>query len=136
MASPNEPAVYTANDGKQFSKSASEKLDIAGVKSACDAVVQASDEGCKTISDKMKNVQIGKETICVADKSMEGVVEEVETYINSITSEAVKPVMEQVYDDALAAYNKLQATCDQEAEAQKNAHNAQLAKQNESKKDS
>lgn len=129
MAEPLEAKTYTAKDGKEFIKKANKDLHIGEIKKKCNEVVSVAKDGCEAICNKMKNVEIGKEVLCVADKSLEGIVEEVEKYINSIATDAIKPVMDQVYSDAVSAFNKLQNKYNEDAKAERDAYNQTLDNQ-------
>lgn len=123
MASPNTATPYYAKDGTLFQHNAREVFDIDDVRNKCDNIIKVSEDGCENICKKIKNVEIGKETLCVADKSLEGIVEEVENYIKSITSEAIEPSVEQIYDEAVEAFNSLQNKYDDNARNEMNSYN-------------
>ena len=121
------PATYTAKDGKKFTaKDASTMLDIDSINKKCENIVKVAKDGCDKICTKIGNVEIGKEALCVADTSLEPALEEVDKYIKSIASEGIEPTVEQIKDEALAAFNKLQEIENDKAKQECDAYNAKL----------
>lgn len=110
MASHPQPEKYGPGQytNKVFQYDAREKLAIDDVDAKCDAIVTAATEGCKNINDAIKNVQIGQETLSVADSSLEPALEEVGDYINSIATEGIQKNLEPVKEQAASAFAKLQ----------------------------
>ncbi len=125
------PQKYTSKRGKVYEYDARKKLAIDEVDSKCDAIVTAASEGCETICKEISNVQIGNETLCVADSSLEPALEEVGLYIKSIASEGVQPTTEEIKSQAAAAFVNLQNEEDARAEADcaadNKAYEAELA---------
>lgn len=124
MAGHPQPQVYRSKSGKEYSHDAREILAIEDVDSKCDAIVTAAEQGCKDIIKKIKNVQIGKETLSVADSSLEPALEEVGTYIKSIASEGVEPSTEEIKSQAASKFAELQEKEDQKAKEECDAENA------------
>ena len=81
MAGYPQPQKYVANNGKVFQYDARDKLAIEEVEAKCTAIVDAAKAGCDTICKEIADVQIGKETLCVADSSLEPALDEISKYI-------------------------------------------------------
>ena len=127
MASRKSPETYTAKDGKTFkAKDASTMLDIDSIDKKCDNIVKVAKEGCENLCKKIGNVEIGKETLCVADSSLEPALEEVSNYIKTISSDGIEPTVDQIKEAALAAFNKLQEIENDKAKQECDAYNATL----------
>ncbi len=125
------PETYTAKDGKKFTaKDASTMLDIDSINKKCDNIVKVAKEGCKNICTKIENVEIGKEALCVADSSLEPALDEVNRYIKTIASDGIEPTVEQIKEEALAAFNKLQEQENEKAKQECDAYNAKLESSN------
>ena len=121
------PETYTAKDGKKFTaKDASTMLDIDSINKKCDNIVKVAKEGCENLCKKIGNVEIGKETLCVADSSLEPALEEVSNYIKTISSDGIEPTVDQIKEAALAAFNKLQEIENDKAKQECDAYNATL----------
>ena len=110
----------TSNKGKQVSvtaKSASTVLDYDGIESACEEALQTANDEMKAVSKQLHEVQMGKEALCVEDKDMQPVIDEIGDYVMSIPEQGIAPTLEEIKSTALEKYNKKQDEFNQEAEA-------------------
>ncbi len=124
MAGYPQPQKYTAKNGKVFQYDAREKLAIEDVEAKCNAIVEAAKTGCEAICKEISGVQIGKETLCVADSSLEPALEEVSNYIKSIATEGIEPTTDEILSQAAAKFSELQTEEDERAKADCEAENA------------
>ena len=138
MAGHPQPEIYTANDGKQFKYDARDKFDIDGVDAKADGLVTAASEGCDAIVKEINNVQIGQETLSVADSSLEPALQEVAEYIGSIAEGAkgVSATAEEIKGKAAESFTKLQTEENERAKADCEAHNKELAEKEKAKQES
>ena len=133
----SQTTVYKSKSGKEFKYDAREKLAIDDVDARCDDIAKAAKEGCKSINNDIKNVQIGQETLSVADSSLEPALEEVGNYIDSIATAGVEATTNEVKEEASAAFEKLQKEEDERAKTDCEAENARWeAEQAEKNKES
>ncbi len=113
----------TSNKGKQVSvtaKSASTVLDYDGIESACENAISVANDEMKNVSKQLHDVQMGKEALCVEDKDMQPVIDEIGDYVMSIPGEGIQPTLDQIKEAALTAYNTKQEEFNAEAEAEFN----------------
>ena len=127
MAGYPQPQKYVANNGKVFQYDARDKLAIEEVEAKCTAIVDAAKAGCDTICKEIADVQIGKETLCVADSSLEPALDEISKYIKSIATEGIEPTTDEILSQAAAKFSQLQADEDDRAKADCDAENAAIA---------
>lgn len=129
-----QPAIYTSKSGKKYSYDARKILAIDDVDTKCDAIVDAAKNGCDKICKDMNNVQIGKEALSVADKSLEPALEQIGDYIKSISTDGVRPSTDKIKEQAANVFAKLQTEEDARAKADCDAENkryeAEQAKKN------
>lgn len=113
MAGMMDPKVCyaTTKSGKTITKtapSASTIIDYPGIENACENIKNTAQEGMNDVSDAINKVQIGSDTLGVADKNMQPIVEEVATFVKSIPEQGIVPTLEQIKETALNAYNNKQ----------------------------
>ncbi len=118
----------TSQSGKHVSvtaESASSKLDYDGVVSACDNALTAAQDAMKEVSSQLHDVQMGKEALCVEDKDFQPMIDECGDYFMKIPAEGIAPTLEQVKDETMTQYNKIQEELNQKAEAEYNRQMSQ-----------
>lgn len=120
----SQPQTYKSKSGKTFCYDAREIIAIDDIDTKCDAIVEAASEGCKKICKDMKNVNLGKEALCVADSSLEPAVDELSDYIKSIATEGVKPVTDQFKGEAAKVFEEKQKEEDARAKKDCEAEDA------------
>lgn len=113
MAGMMDPKVCyaTTKSGKTITKtapSASTIIDYPGIENACENIKNTAQEGMNDVSDAINKVQIGSDTLGVADKNMQPIVEEVAAFVKSIPEQGIVPTLEQIKETALNAYNNKQ----------------------------
>lgn len=103
-------STYVENYGyvRHTATSANTKIDYNGIVAACDNILELAETGLEKISKDIKNVKVGPEALIVEDKTMEPLMEEIETFVKSIATEGVSPSLEEIKQLALEAYNKIQ----------------------------
>ena len=110
----------TSNKGKSVSvtaTSASTILDYDGIEAACDDALHIAEDEMKTVSKQLHEVQMGKEALCVEDKDMQPVIDEIGDYVMSIPGQGIAPTLEEIKTKALEVYNSKQDEFNQQAEA-------------------
>lgn len=100
----------TADDAKKL-------LDYQGVVAACDNILDVANNGMKTIANNISNVPLGKETLCVEDKSLEPYVDEIQNAIKSYPEQGIAPALEEIKAAAAAALDELQTQKNEAAKA-------------------
>ncbi len=133
----SQPKVYTSKSGKKFSHDAREIIAIDEIDKKCDAIVEAASEGCKEICNKIKNVNLGKEALCVADSSLEPALDEISEYVKSIATEGIKPNTDAYKEQAATVFEEKQKEEDEKAKKECEAEDARYEQeQAEKQKDS
>ncbi len=113
MASMMDPKTCyaTTKSGKTIQKtapSASTVIDYPGIEKACEEIKNVAQNGMDDISDSINKVQVGSDTLGVADKNMQPIVEEVGNFLKSMPEQEIVPTLEQIKETALTAYNNKQ----------------------------
>lgn len=96
-------------------------LDYSGVVKACDNILNVSQDGMDRIAGNIGKVQLGKEVLCVQDKSFEPLVEEVGQFLKSLPAEGISPALEEIKAMALEAHDQLQTIENEKASSRFNA---------------
>ena len=128
MAHP-QPTTYTSKSGKTFTYDARKLLDIDSIDTKCGEIISEAETSCKKICKKMKNVKIGKEVMCVADKSLEPALDEISKYIDNISKVGITNYVDQYKDAAAQTFSILQQQEDARAKADCDAEDARYSAQ-------
>ena len=83
-------------------------LDYNGVVKACDKILNVSQDGMDRIAKNVGKVQLGKEVLCVQDKSFEPIVEEVGQFLRTLPEQGIAPALEEIKSMALEAHDQIQ----------------------------
>lgn len=128
MASMMDPKTCyaTTKSGKTIQKtapSASTVIDYPGIEQACEEIKNVAQNGMDDISDSINKVQVGSDTLGVADKNMQPIVEEVGDFIKSIPEleQSIVPTLEQIKEIALTAYNNKQEELNSQTQSEVDA---------------
>lgn len=93
-------------------------LDYNGVVKACDNILSVSKDGMDKVASNIEKVQLGKETLCVQDSSLEPIVDEVGQYLKSLPELGIEPALEEIKAMALEAHDQLQTIENEKANAE------------------
>lgn len=104
-------------------------LDYDGVVKACDKILNVSQDGMDRIAGNISKVQLGKEVLCVQDKSFEPIVEEVAQFLKSLPNEGVSPALEEIKAMALEQHDQIQTIENEKANSRFNARVQQAARE-------
>lgn len=102
-------------------------LDYNGVVKACDNILNVSKDGMDRIAGNIGKVQLGKEVLCVEDKSFEPIVEEVAQFLKSLPEEGIAPALEEIKAMALEVHDQLQTIENEKASTRFNSRVQQAA---------
>lgn len=111
------PATYT-NSTYNISETATDAktiLDYNGVVSACDKILSTANEGMKKIADNISNVQLGERTLCIEDKSLQPLVDELKNVIKGFPGQGIEPVLEEIKSAAQSRLDEIQTEKNDEA---------------------
>lgn len=96
-------------------------LDYNGVVKACDKILNVSQDGMDRIAKNVGKVQLGKEVLCVQDKSFEPIVEEVGQFLRTLPEQGIAPALEEIKSMALEAHDQIQTIENEKASSRFNA---------------
>ena len=114
-----QPASYRNNEYDIFVKAtdASTRLDYDGVCKACDNILNVSTDEMARVAGNIEKVQLGKETLCVKDKSLQPLVDEVGALIKSLPEQGIAPSLESIKEMSLEIFNNIQTELNDKAKA-------------------
>lgn len=114
-----QPASYRNNEYDIFVKAAdaSTRLDYDGVCAACDNILNISTDEMVRVAGNIEKVQLGKETLCVKDKSLQPLVDEVGALIKSLPEQGIAPSLESIKSMSLDIFNNIQTELNEQAKA-------------------
>ena len=123
MASCLRPETYyaTTKSGVRISetaKDANSDVDYPSIEAACDTIATTLKDELNKISKAIANVQIGKEALCVSDKSMQPVVDEVSDFVKGLPEAGgITSFLDEVKTRALEEHNRIQKEYNEAAES-------------------
>ena len=122
MASCLKPETYhaTTKSGKSISETAKDAntyVDYPSIEAAINDAATVIRDEVKKIADAIAKVQIGKEALCVKDKSMQPVVDEVSEYVKGLPDRGIISALDSYKEQALKVHNEKQEEYNQEAQS-------------------
>ena len=115
-----QPASYRNSEYNIYVKAteAKTRLDYDGVCRACDNILNVSNDEMGRVASNIEKVQLGKEALCVEDKSLQPIVDEVGALIKSLPEQGIAPSLESIKEMTLEIYNGIQAELNDSAKAE------------------
>ena len=120
MASYIKPETYhgTNKAGQSISetaKDAASDIDYKAIEAACDKILEVAKDELKKVSKAIGNVQLGANALCVEDKTLQPVVDEVSDFVNTLPEKGMVSFLDEIKSRSLQAHNELQTKYNDEA---------------------